>query len=177
VCYESKSLCTFTCGHSFCHECTKSWYNKGNASCPMCRGSLCFKGFTKLKKKWFREKQEQVYMDLVTQAMDELEEEYLDVLVPCLEVIQNRFNYIMCKYPDMSCEELSFVLRVTWVDVDVLMNETPSVIYEPKTFMRYIFVNGTEYDVKNLSHSHHMMNIMSKDGKLNATHATNRCKL
>ena len=68
-------------------------------------------------------------MDLVTQAMNELEKEYLDVLVPCLEVIQNRFNYIMCKYPDISCEELSFVLRVTWVDVDVLMNETPSVIY------------------------------------------------
>ena len=39
-------------------------------------------------------------MDLVTQAMNELEKEYLDVLVPCLEVIQNRFNYIMCKYPD-----------------------------------------------------------------------------
>ena len=143
----------------------------------MCRKSLCFKGFTKLKKKWFREKQEHVYLDLITQMTDELREEYIDVMLMCITVVQNRFEYVMCKYPDISCEELSFVLRVTWVDVDVLMNETSSVIYEPKTFMRYIFVNSTEYGVKNLSHSYHMMNIMSKDGKINATHATNRCKL
>lgn len=177
VCYESKTLCTFTCGHSFCHTCTKSWYNQGSSSCPMCRKSLCFKGFTKLKKKWFREKQEQVYLDLITQMTNELREEYLDVMLMCITVVQNRFEYVMSKYPEISCEELSFVLRVTWIDVDVLMNDTSSVIYEPKTFMRYIFVNGTEYGVKNLSHSYHMMNIMSKDGKLNASHAANRCKL
>jgi hypothetical protein len=143
----------------------------------MCRKSLCFKGFTKLKKKWFREKQEQVYLDLITQMTDELREEYLDVMLMCITVVQNRFEYVMSKYPEISCEELSFVLRVTWIDVDVLMNDTSSIIYEPKTFMRYIFVNGTEYGVKNLSHSYHMMNIMSKDGKLNASHAANRCKL
>ena len=157
VCYESKSLCTFTCGHSFCHECTKSWYNKGNASCPMCRGSLCFKGFLKLKQKWHQEKQEQVYIDLVTQAISELEKEYLDVLVACLEVIQNRFNYTMCRYPNISCDELYFVLRMTWVDVDSMMNEINVIVHEPQIYRRYLFVNKTEYGVKNLSHAQHVI--------------------
>ena len=153
VCYENKNLCTFTCGHSFCHTCTKSWYNKGSSSCPMCRKSLCFKGFTKLKKKWFREKQEQVYLDLITQITDELREEYIDVILACIAFVQTRFDYVMCKYPDISCDELSFVLRVTWVDIDVLMNDTSYIVYEPKTYTKYIFVNGTEQNVKSSHHS------------------------
>ena len=37
---------------------------------------MCFKGITKLKKQWHREKQEETYKNLVVQIFDELMEEY-----------------------------------------------------------------------------------------------------
>jgi hypothetical protein len=60
----------------------------------------------------------------------------------CLSVVQNRFEYIICKYPKISCEELDSVLRMTWLDVDYLMNE-PSVKMqpEPRTFEKYLMVS------------------------------------
>ena len=142
MCYESEARCRLTCGHGFCRECIKSWYMKDKSTCPMCRGSLCFKGITKLKKEWEQEKKKQVYLDLMTQIFDEFTEEYMDIIHMCLSVVQNRFEYTICKYPKISCEELYSVLRTTWVDVDFLMNE-PSVKKhpEPRTFEKYLMVS------------------------------------
>ena len=86
----------------------------------MCRGSMCFRGITKLKKQWHREKQEQVYIDLTERIFDELGETYDDIILSCIEVVQNRFEYIMYKYPKISCEVLNLVLGFTWMDVDYL---------------------------------------------------------
>jgi hypothetical protein len=177
VCYESKSLCNFTCGHSLCYSCTKSWYNKGTSTCPMCRGSMCFRGLLKLKKQWHREKCEDTYKNLVTYIFDELMEDYGDIALQCLEVVQNRYEYMMLKHPNISCEYLDIVLRMTWVDIDYLMKSPIENVYEPQTYRRYLFVNGTEYYVKNLSHTKHMLDIMSKDGKFNSSYATDRCQL
>jgi hypothetical protein len=152
VCYESKhsrECLKFTCGHTFCKECTKTWYMKGTSSCPMCRKSLCFKGFTRLRGHWFRERQERVYLDLVTQITDELRDEYLDVVLACISAVQARYDYVTCAYPRVSCEELAFVLRATWVDVDTLMRGVPVVVYEPQMYRKFLFVNRTEYGLKN----------------------------
>jgi len=148
VCYESEARCQFTCGHGFCRECTKTWYMKGKSTCPMCRSSMCFRGITKLKKAWYREKQEQVYSDLMTQIIDELMDDYDDIVLQCLEVVQNRFDYIMCRYPKISCETLRWVLGVTWMDVDYLMNTPTKKVYEPPTFSKYLMVSKNEYGVK-----------------------------
>lgn len=141
VCYESEARCRFTCGHGFCRDCTKTWYMKGKSTCPMCRGSMCFKGITKLKKRWHREKQEQVYIDLTERIFDELGEDYNDILLECVEVVQNRFEYMMTKYPKISCEVLNMVLGITWMDVDYLLNFRQERVYEPKTFMKYLMVS------------------------------------
>lgn len=177
ICYESEACCKFTCGHSFCIECTKSWYKKGKATCPMCRGSMCFKGILKMKKRWHREKQEETYKDLVTLIFDELMDDYGDIVIQCLEVVQNRYEYMMLKYPNIPCEELDIILRMTWIDIDFMMNNRYDNIYEPHNYIRYLFVNGTEYGVKNLSYTQHMLNIMSKDGKFNSSYAVDRCQL
>jgi hypothetical protein len=114
---------------------------KGKSTCPMCRGSMCFKGITKLKKRWHREKQEQVYIDLTERIFDELGEDYNDILLECVEVVQNRFEYMMTKYPKISCEVLNMVLGITWMDVDYLLNFRQERVYEPKTFMKYLMIS------------------------------------
>ena len=122
---------------------------KGTSSCPMCRKSLCFKGFTKLKSIWFRERQERVYADLVARIIDELSDGYLDVVLACISIVQARFEYVMRAYPRVSCEDLDFVLRVTWVDVDTLMCGVPVRVYEPQMYRKFLFISRTEYGLKN----------------------------
>ena len=117
---------------------------KGKSSCPMCRASMCFKGITKMKKEWYQEKRQETYVNLVVQMFDELMEEYDDIILQCLEVVQNRYEYALSKYPDISCDMLDIIMRVTWVDIDYLMNNQDQHIYEPKTFERYLMVSKYE---------------------------------
>ena len=150
MCYESEARCHFTCGHNLCHECTKTWYMKGKSTCPMCRASMCFKGITKLKKRWYREKQEETYKSLVIQMFDELMEEYGDIILKCLEVVQNRYEYTILKHPDISCELLDLIIRMTWVDIDYIMKSPIENIYEPKTFTKYLLVSKYKHFNKKL---------------------------
>lgn len=145
MCYENEAHCNFVCGHNFCHDCTKNWFQKGRSTCPMCRKSMCFKGIVGLKKKWYREKQEGVYIDLVSRIFEELADEYSDILLQCLEVVQNRFEYMMHKYPKVSHETLAWILSVTWIDVDDLMNEYPKKFYEPVMSDKYLMVSRYKY--------------------------------
>lgn len=145
MCYENEARCRFTCGHGFCEGCTKTWYMKGKSSCPMCRASMCFKGITKLKKEWYREKQEETYKNLLVQMFDELMEEYDDILLQCIEVVQNRFQYTILKHPDISCELLDVVLRMTWVDIDYMLNDPGDNVIEPMTFTKYLLVSKYEH--------------------------------
>ena len=89
-----------------------------------------------------------MYSDLMTQIIDELMDDYEDIVIQCLEVVQNRFDYIMCRYPKISCETLRWVLGVTWMDVDYLMNTPTKKVYEPPTFSKYLMVSKNEYGVK-----------------------------
>lgn len=114
---------------------------KGKSSCPMCRASMCFKGITKMKKQWYQDKREETYKNLVVQMFDELMEEYDDIILQCLEVVQNRYEYTITKYPKISCDMLDIIMRVTWVDIDYLMNNTTKVVYEPKTYEEFLMVS------------------------------------
>lgn len=152
ICYESNILCRFTCGHSFCHACTKKWYTTGQPTCPMCRKSICFKGILKTRRKWYQEKREQVYTDLMTQVFDELFEDYSDILIDCLETVQNRYEYTISKYPNISCDALDFVIRLCWVDVDYILNNYRVKMYEPATYKKYIMVSNCTYGVINNKH-------------------------
>ena len=111
---------------------------------------MCFKGITKLKKVWHKEKQEETYMNLVTQMFDELMEEYDDILLQCLEVVQNRFNYVMKKDPMLSCKALDMVLRLTWMDIDWLLDISQVDIIEPRTYEKYLMIS--KYPHKNNLH-------------------------
>ena len=156
ICYESNALCKFTCGHSFCYTCTKKWYNTGQPTCPMCRASMCFRGIMKKKQKWYQEKREQVYTDLMTQVFDELFEDYSDILIDCLETVQNRYEYTVSKYPKISCDALDWIIRLSWLDVDYILNNSSVKIYEPATYKKYIMVSNCKYGVINSRHPLHI---------------------
>ncbi len=159
MCYENEACCKFTCGHNFCNQCTKNWYQKGQSTCPMCRASMCFKGIMRAKKIWHREKQEETYKNLVTLIFDELMGDYIDIVLECLEVVQNRYEYMMLKYPGISCKKLDIILRMTWIDIDYLMNSPIENIYEPMTFEKYLMVSKD----KEMSNSLEVMLCLIKD--------------
>lgn len=149
VCYESEACCKFTCGHNFCNECTKNWFQKGQSTCPMCRASMCFKGITKKKKQWYQEKRQETYENLVNHMFNELMEDYSDIVLQCLAAIQYRYRYSIYKYPTISCDRLDLVMRMVWVDIDYMMNTHQDIIfYEPWTYQKYILVSKTEYGIK-----------------------------
>lgn len=78
---------------------------------------------------------------MVTLIFDELMEEYDDIVLQCLEVVQNRFEYMMLKYPKISCEKLDIILRMTWIDIDYLLDNQTIIVYEPRTFEKYLMVS------------------------------------
>lgn len=156
VCYECTPLCTFTCGHSFCHTCTKEWYNKGQPTCPMCRASMCFRGILKKKHTWYLERREQVYTDLIAQVFDDLFDDYSDVIIDCMRVVQDRYEYTITKYPTISCDALDFVIRFSSIDVDYILNSCSEKIYEPATYKKYIMISNCTYGVINNKHPLHV---------------------
>ena len=150
VCYESDAKCHYTCGHSFCYDCTKNWCKKDKKSCPLCRTSICFKGITKLKMEVVNEIKEQTYIDMMSQIMLELSDDYMDVMKACLTNIQLRYNYIMDRYPNVSHDTFKLLLHVTWLTVDYLMNTPPGRLYEPVVHEKYLMISDNEYGVKNI---------------------------
>lgn len=156
VCYEHDTTCTFTCGHSFCYMCTKKWYITGHPTCPMCRDTICFRGILKKKRVWHREQLEHVYTDLMTRVFDELFEDYGDILIDCLETVQNRYEYTVSRYPNISCDELDLVIKLSWVDIDAMLAMSTVKVYEPATYKKYIMVSNCTYGVINSKHPLHI---------------------
>jgi hypothetical protein len=116
---------------------------------------MCFRGILKKKQKWYQERREQVYTDLMTQVFDELFDDYSDILIDCLETVQNRYEYAVSKYPNISCDALDFVIRMSWVDVDYILNSSGIKLYEPATYKKYIMVSNCTYGVINSRHPLH----------------------
>jgi len=73
VCYCNASNCKLVCGHSFCRQCVKDWYQKGSEqTCPMCRHKLYFKGMYKLLPVWEEERFEQQRDEAFAEAIDQI---------------------------------------------------------------------------------------------------------
>lgn len=150
VCYDREATCQFTCKHAFCYECTQKWYENGSESCPMCRRSMCFKGITQMKRIWDKQRKCTILADLVDEIFEDLcETDDMRFFMQCLCIIHERFNYIISKYPDIDSDTFEWALRVTWFNVDYLMNAPKKCTYEYPTFTKYLLVSNTSYGVKN----------------------------
>ena len=150
VCYEGGATCRFICNHTFCHDCVRKWYENGSNSCPMCRRSMCFRGITKMKRDWDRRRKISMFTNLINEVFDDLcETDDMCFFVQCLQILQERFNYMFSKYTDLDMETFEWVLRMSWFSVDFLMNETNHRFYEHPTFTKYLLVSDTVYGVKN----------------------------
>ncbi len=75
MCYECDARCEFVCGHSFCYQCVKTWYQKGSHTCPMCRASICFRGLLGARRVWEREKRACEHEDILASVVEELFDE------------------------------------------------------------------------------------------------------
>ena len=128
---------------------------------------MCFKGFTKTRRHWYQDKREQVYLDIIEELFEQYNEEYKDVIMTFFNVIQNRYEYIKLNYPNVACEVLEPLLRVTWIDVDYLMNNSNEIFYEPFTFEKYLMISKYEKccDIINaLSHLYSSNDFQSGSG-------------
>lgn len=165
VCYEPTARCQFKCGHVFCHSCTKTWLYKGNSSCPMCRKSLCFNGMIRLKKKWNRENCEDVFQGILEEVCDE---NYIHVLLNCISMVQERFNYVSKRFPDLEPLDIDFILRYAWIPIEALLDHHFVEYFDIFTFERLLFVNRTKYG--NLSRCRKTEHSTFKHGSLSQNH-------
>ena len=148
VCYDNDAKCKFTCGHTFCDLCTKKWIQKGNTTCPMCRASICFKGITKQKKIMKMESLYEIYIDAISDLFEDYFDEYKNVFMFFLLVVQERFKYTMKKFPNITTEQMDVVLRYTWISIGDLVEDSTYIIYEPQTYRKFLFVGRNEYAVR-----------------------------
>ena len=128
ICYQAQTNpCALVCGHSFCYPCVKAWYQKGSATCPMCRNSLCFRGVLEAKRAWAREKKEAV----LAEALEELMEDEDEYMVEMVAIVHERFNEVMEYFPDTDDETLAYVLRVPWISFTEPASRRFQVFHDP----------------------------------------------
>lgn len=145
ICYESDACCDFVCGHSFCYQCVKTWYQKGTQTCPMCRRGMCFRGLMQTKKAWDREKRENILSAVIEDLLWEIDEdEHHEYGVCMLGIVYDRFNKVLEEFPTIDDEVLNFLLRVPWLDLNTKTNYES---YEFPTYTRYLMVPKTSYGV------------------------------
>ena len=143
VCYECSSECTFVCGHSFCYQCVKTWYQKGSQTCPMCRTTMCFRGGRCAKKEWDQEKREGILAAVVEELLHDPED--FEYGVDIVGFIHERYNTLMENYPGIDGDTLDYVLRNPWVDIEM---ERVMMFHEIPTYMKYLMVPKTSYGVQ-----------------------------
>ncbi len=108
VCYTNQPRCRLVCGHSFCYDCVKTWYQKSDEpSCPMCRGSLYFKHMRHHLDKWEDERidkhNEECFNEVFESLFDEEEMEFYgseDIMWE-IEELQKRYHQFVDTGYDM----------------------------------------------------------------------------
>ena len=143
VCFERDAVCQFTCSHSFCYACVKTWYQKGSSTCPMCRTNMCFAGVRHAKREWDLERREKILESVVDEILNDPED--LVYGVDMLEFMYDRFNAVIRYYPSIDDWTLDYILRHPWIYVDV---ERVRIFHEVPTYMEYIMISKTSYGVK-----------------------------
>ena len=72
ICFEESPKCKLVCGHSFHHECIKTWYMTGNnTGCPMCRHDICYRGMVGHRTMWEIERREQQFSNIYRKVIME----------------------------------------------------------------------------------------------------------
>ena len=133
VCYTSTAKCHLVCGHDFCHGCVKEWYQKceDQATCPMCRGNLYFRGMRHVVAKWDEAAEEQREQD-VWETCVETVLDYGDEVD--LEIMEERFNLLK---------------GGEWFDPDIILDDfvvlskdsAPPEFWETRSWHSLMFVS------------------------------------
>lgn len=128
VCYgENGPFQKLCCGHTFCTGCVKNWYLKGvnGSSCPMCRRTMYFKGFHKVREDWNEEAYDNRCAEIMSEAFDttigdalEMAETFprmrrriLREAIRDLIDVERTFRYL--KNADLTAEDIEYVLLDT----------------------------------------------------------------
>lgn len=108
VCYTNEPRCKLVCGHAFCYQCVKNWYQKSDEpSCPMCRGSLYFRNMRKHLDKWEDERadahNEECFNNVFEEIFDAEELEFYgtDDILWEIEELQKRYHTFVDSGYDM----------------------------------------------------------------------------
>ena len=142
VCYDREPVCQFMCGHSFCYQCVKTWYQKGSETCPMCRAGMCFRGMRDVTREWDMERREGVLEEFVEYLMEDLEDS--EYLMDVLKFVYERYNTLVMVCPDIDHEMVGFILRSPYFKLDV---RRVRVHDEVPTYMKYLMVPKTSWGV------------------------------
>jgi len=143
ICYECEcECCDFTCGHSFCYRCVKTWYQKGTETCPLCRAEMCFFGMRELKRAWDDEMREDVLTYVVESVFKELEP---NIVLGALKYVYERYNTLMEMYPDTRHEIIGFILMSPHIKFDAIVIR---VMDDIPTYMKNLMIPKTSYGVK-----------------------------
>ena len=109
VCYTNEPKCKLVCGHAFCYQCVKNWYQKSeDPSCPMCRGSLYFRNMRCHTEKWENERidlyNEECFNNALEEIFDEDELEFYgpDDILWQIEELQKRYHTFLDTDYDMA---------------------------------------------------------------------------
>lgn len=145
MCYDGFTTpCEFLCGHSFCYQCVKTWYQKGTSTCPMCRGGMCFRGMRGVKQEWEDEMREGVLHDFIDFLIEDLgNSEYgMDVL----SFVYERYNTLLKICPEIDEGTLAYILRAPYFTIKL-----KRMGWEVPTYMRYLMVPKTAWGVMDLT--------------------------
>ena len=143
VCYEiPEKKCDFLCGHSFCYQCVKTWYQKGTETCPMCRTPMRFHGMLGYKKGWDSEMREKVLESFVEYLLEDLANS--EYLLDVLNFVHSRYNTLIKICPDIDPDLLGVILRNPYFKLNVKRIRIHDDI---PTYMNYLLVPKTAYGV------------------------------
>lgn len=128
MCYDACAGCTLICGHAFCHSCVRQWYeSSADPTCPMCRGSLYFRGMRRCVERWDAEAVDKQRADIWDEIITFVIE--IGCGIPILRWAEDRFKY---------CDDVDIIL-----DSDIefeISNTKTHMVHDPFTWMSLLFV-------------------------------------
>ena len=85
-------------------------------------------------------------------------------------MVQERFNYVSKRFPDLEPLDIDFILRYAWIPIETLLDHHFVEYFDIFTFERFLFVNRTKYG--NLSRYRKVEYSTFKHGPLSQNYGT-----